>query len=353
VAVTTGRDHAQTRAALGRWLAGRTGAPEVQVGELSIPGLSGFSNETLLFDATWDDGAGPATRALVVRVEPSGHQVFPSTEFDTQVRVLRALRAEGSVPVPDVLWFEEDRSVLGDRFLAMPRVDGQVPADNPSYHAEGWVVALGEAERAEMWHAGIDAMAAVHRVDRIRAGLEWIAARSPDEQLALDRAYRRFAAPGEPYPLVDGALELLATTVPPAPEVAALCWGDSRVGNMIFAGDLSVAAVLDWEMVTAGDPVQDLAWYLLVDRHHHEAFGVPRLAGFPDRAATIARWESASGRSAEHLAWYELLGAVRYAAILTRVMQLLDSSGVMPGAAAMAFDHTGSQLLERLLDERS
>lgn len=323
------------------------------MGELSIPGLSGFSNETLLFDATWDDGTGPATRSLVVRVEPSGHQVFPSTEFDTQVRVLRALRAEGSVPVPEVLWFEEDRSVLGDRFLAMPRIEGRVPADNPSYHAEGWVVALSEAERAQMWECGIDAMAAVHRLDLPRAGLEWIPVRAPAEQLALDRAYRRFAAGEAPYPVVDGALELLAASVPPAPEIPALCWGDSRIGNMIFADDLSVAAVLDWEMVTAGDPVQDLAWYLLVDRHHHEAFGVPRLAGFPDRVATIARWEAASGRSAKHLAWYELLGAVRYAAILTRVMQLLDSSGIMPGAADMAFDHTGSQLLERLLDERS
>ena len=79
----------------------------------------------------------------------------------------------------------------------------------------------------------------------------------------------------------------------------------------------------------------------------------PRQPGLPDRAATIARWEQASGRSAEHLDWYELLGATRYACVMTRVMQLLDSSGVFPGGAAMAFDQTGSQLLRRLLDERS
>ena len=105
-------------------------------------------------------------------------------------------------------------------------------------------------------------------------------------------------------------------------------------------------------MVTAGDPVQDLAWYLLLDRHHHEAFDVPRQGGLLDRAGSIARWEQASGRSAEHLDWYELLGATRYAAILTRVMKLLDQSGVFPGGAAMAYDQTGSQLLRRILDER-
>lgn len=353
MAVSTERDQAQTRASLVRWLAARTGAADVEVGELSIPGLSGFSNETLVFDATWDDGAGPVTQSLVLRVEPSGHQVFPSTEFDAQVQVLRALWGEGSVPVPRVLWFEEDRSILGDRFLAMPRIEGQVPADNPSYHAEGWVTALSETQRATMWMTGIDTMAAVHRVDRLAAGLGWIPVPTPAEQLDRDRAYRTFAAGDVPYPVVDRAFEVLAATLPPPPEEPALCWGDSRIGNMIFAADCSVAAVLDWEMVTAGDPVQDLAWYLLLDRHHHEAFVVPRLPGFPDRAASVARWEAASGRSAEHLDWYELLGAARYAAIMTRVMKLLDASGVFPGGAAMAYDQTGSQLLERLLAERS
>jgi aminoglycoside phosphotransferase (APT) family kinase protein len=353
VAVATDRDHDETRAALSAWLGERTGAADVAVGDLTIPGLSGFSNETLLFDATWDDGAGPITRGLVLRVEPSGHQVFPSTEFDAQVRVLRALHAEGSVPVPEVLWFEEDRSVLGDRFVAMARVEGQVPADNPSYHADGWVPALSEAQRTTLWMSGIDTMAAIHRLDPVASDLAWIAPRTPAEQLALDHEYRAFAASDQPYPVVDRAFEILEATVPPAPDRPAICWGDSRIGNMIFAADCSVAAVLDWEMLTAGDPVQDLAWYLLLDRHHHEAFGVPRLAGFPDRAASVARWEAASGRSAEHLEWYELLGAARYAAILTRVMKLLDASGVFPGGAAMAYDQTGSQLLERLLDERA
>jgi aminoglycoside phosphotransferase (APT) family kinase protein len=106
-------------------------------------------------------------------------------------------------------------------------------------------------------------------------------------------------------------------------------------------------------MVTAGDPVQDLAWYLLLDRHHVMAFDVPRLPGLPPRHESVARWAAASGHSAEHLEWYELLGAARYAAILTRVMKLLDASGVFPGGAAMAYDQTGSQLLERLLDERA
>ena len=352
MAVSKDRDPVATQATLSAWLAAQTGAPSVDVGPVSIPGLSGFSNETLLFDATWDAGDGPTTNSLVIRVEPSGHTVFPSTEFDTQVAVLRALEAEGTVPVPAVLWFEQDTSVLGDRFVVMPRVAGEVPPDTPSYHQAGWFPGLTDELRGAVWTSGLDTMAAIHRLDRVGIGLAAIEPRIPTEQLALDHEYLQFAAEGHPYPEVDEAFAILETTIPPAVD-PALCWGDSRIGNMIFAADGSVAAVLDWEMVTAGDPVQDLAWYLLLDRHHHEAFDVPRQPGLLDRAASIARWEGASGRSAEHLDWYELLGAARYAAILTRVMKLLDASGVFPGATEMAFDQTGSQLLRRILDERA
>jgi aminoglycoside phosphotransferase (APT) family kinase protein len=348
MAVSTERDPVATRAALARWLERQTGADHAEVGELTIPGLSGFSNETLLFDATWDGEVHP----LVIRVEPTGHTVFPSTAFDAQVRVLQALRAEGSVPVPEVRWFEEGTDVLGARFVCMARVEGDVPADNPGYHGEGWMPALDEAGQRRVWESGLDTMAAIHRLDRAAIGLEWIADVTPAEQLALDHEYRRFACGDVPYPVVDEAFEILEAEVPPPSPRPALCWGDSRIGNMIFGADQRVAAVLDWEMVTAGDPVQDLAWYLLIDHHHTLAFEVARLPGLPPRDESVARWEAASGHSAAHLAWYELLGAARYASIMVRVMKLLDSTGVFPGAAEAAFDQTGTRLLAELLDAR-
>lgn len=348
MAVSTERDPVALRADLGRWLATQTGAVDVEVGPVSIPGLSGFSNETLLFDATWAGEVHP----LVIRVEPTGHTVFPATAFDTQVAVMRALGAEGSVPVPEVLWFEEDPTILGARFLCMPRIDGQVPADNPGYHGEGWMAELSADAQRRVWESGLDTMARIHQLDRAAIGLDWIEPVTPHRQLELDREYRRFACGDVPYPAVDRAFELLAERPPPAAE-PALCWGDSRIGNMIFDDHQRVAAVLDWEMVTAGDPVQDLAWYLLLDRHHVMAFGADRLPGLPAREESIARWEQASGRAADHLEWYELLGAARYASIMVRVMTLLDRTGIFPGAADGAFDQTGTRLLEQMLDERS
>ncbi|MET0902540.1 MAG: phosphotransferase family protein [Acidimicrobiales bacterium] len=349
MAVSTERDPVALRGDLGRWLSAQTGAQPVEVGEVSIPGLSGFSNETLLFEATWDGEVHP----LVIRVEPTGHTVFPATAFDTQVQVMRALRAEGTVPVPDVLWLEEDPSILGARFLCMRRVDGQVPADATGYHGDGWMLALPPDRQRRLWESGIDTMARIHQLDRVALGLGSIAAVTPEEQLRLDRAYRSFACGDAPYPAVDRAFELLDASLPPATDRPALCWGDSRIGNMIFGDDQRVAAVLDWEMVTAGDPVQDLAWYLLLDRHHVLAFDATRLPGLPPREESIARWSRASGHPATHLEWYELLGAARYASIMVRVMTLLDSTGVFPGAADNAFDQSGTRLLELMLDERT
>jgi aminoglycoside phosphotransferase (APT) family kinase protein len=352
VAVPSERDDDEARRRLSAWLAAQVGTRTVELGPLDRPGLSGYSNETILLDAAWDDGSGRQERSLVIRVEPTGHTVFPDTAFEEQARVMRALRAEGSVPVPEVLWFEEDPEVLGARFLVMGRVPGRVPPDNPSYHTEGWFSALAPATQQRTWWSGLDAMAAVHAVDRGAVGLDWVEPRTSRQLAADTRDYIAFATDGAGFRLLEEVLDELEATVPPEVE-PALCWGDARIGNIIFEADGTVAAVLDWEMVTAGDPVQDLAWFLVIDRSHHEAFGVPRLAALPDREATAARWAQRTGRSAEHLAWFEMLGAVRYGAIVARVLHLLDRNGILPGAIEMAFDNPGSQLVERLLAERS
>src|SRR5690606_8522169 len=96
--------------------------------------------------------------------------------------------------------------------------------------------------------------------------------------------------------------------------------GDARIGNMIFR-DRRCVAVLDWEMATLGPPEMDLGWFLLLDRHHSEGIGVPRLAGLPGPAETVARYEERLGRRVAHLAFWELFAAWRFAVILRRVAQ--------------------------------
>ena len=243
--------------------------------------------------------------------------------------------------------------MLGARFVCMARVEGEVPADNPGYHGEGWMPALDEAGQRRVWESGLDTMAAIHRLDRAAVGLGWIGDVTPDRAARARsrvphlRVRRRARTRWSTAPSSSSR-----PRVPPPSPRPALCWGDSRIGNMIFGADQRVAAVLDWEMVTAGDPVQDLAWYLLLDHHHTMAFDVPRLPGSrrarsPSRGGrrrAATRPRTSSGTSCSR--------AARYASVMVRVMKLLDSTGVFPGAAESAFDQTGTRLLAEMLDER-
>ena len=196
------------------WLAAQTGAGAVEVGEVSIPGLSGFSNETLLFEATWDGEVHP----LVIRVEPTGHTVFPATAFDTQVQVMQALHAEGTVPVPEVLWFEEDPSILGARFVCMRRVDGRgARPTTPATTARAGCRPSRRDRQRRVWESGIDTMARIHQLDRAALGLGWIgdvdARRAARARSRVPHASRAATCPTR---AVDRAFEILEATVPPA-----------------------------------------------------------------------------------------------------------------------------------------
>lgn len=348
------RDLDETRRRLLAWLRGRLPAAQgLEISALSGPAATGFSNDTLLFDATWREGGRRHARALVCRVQPAGTGVFPRYDVARQYRVMEALRGT-PVPVPAMLWLESDPAPLGSPFFVMERVAGRIPTDTPPYHAGGWVAEIAPAERRALWEAAVDALAAIHERDPAALGLDFLDAPPPGAdpvawQLEHWSRYYEWAAGGARLPVLDGALAWLRRAPPRAEGPPRLCWGDARIGNMIFR-DRRCAAVLDWEMATLGPPEMDLGWFLYMDRHHSEGIGAPRLAGFPERAETVARWEARMGRSARELAWWEAFAGFRFAAIMIRVAQQMQEARVLPADSRFAVDNTASRLLARLLD---
>ena len=276
--------------------------------------------------------------------------MFPDTLFETQVQVIQAL-GPTAVRVPEILWYEPDRSVLGAAFFVMRKLTGRVPPDNPPYHVAGWLHEVTPEVRERIWWNGLDAMAAVHRLSLEAIGLRFLDRVEGPRALGVVREYVDWVLQGRSYPLVEESLARLGASIPESKDDPVLCWGDSRIGNIMYDDDGEVVAVMDWEMVTIGDPLADLSWFLLLDRHHSEACGVPRLDGFPSHDDTVSRWEAATARSADDLPWWMLLGAARYAAVLTRVMDLLEGTGMMPGAKDMAFENTSTTLLRTIADE--
>lgn len=351
------RDLDTDRARLTAWLQQRL--PEargVRIGALVAPQSSGFSNDTLLFDLDYEQGGRPLREQLVVRIEPTGFQVFPEYDLALQYRTMERL-AGSAVPVPRLRGIEtEDRTVLGGAFYVMHQVAGRVPPDNPPYHAVGWVTEIAPAERAALWWAGVETLAAIHRLDWRALGFADLAtpalgATPLTWQLAYYDRYFEWARAGRPHPLIERALAWLRARRPDA-EPTVLCWGDARIGNIIFAGTRP-AAVLDWEMVTLGSPEMDLAWSIFLDRHHSEGIGTARLEGFPSYAETVARYEQLTGHRVRHLHYYQVLAGMRFAVIMLRIAQQMVTYGLMDEAGGRAFelDNTVTRLLEKVLDE--
>lgn len=346
------RDLERTREQLIAWLRGRLPrARALELSPLAGPSATGFSNDTLLFDLGYEEDGRRIARSLVCRVQPIGSGVFPRYDVAQQYRVMDALRGS-AVPVPRMAWLEPDPEPLGAPFFVMERVAGRIPTDTPPYHTGGWVTEIAPDERRALWNAAVDALAAIHVQDPAALGLDFLDAPPPGADTVswqIEHWRRYYQWVGLPQPTLDAALAWLDAHRPRDDGAPGLCWGDARIGNMIFDGGRCVA-VLDWELATLGPPEMDLGWFLYMDRHHAEGCGAPRLAGFPDRAETIARWEAASGRGARDVAFWEVFTGFRFATILTRIGQQMLDFGVLPLDSTFAVDNTGSRLLARTLD---
>jgi aminoglycoside phosphotransferase (APT) family kinase protein len=346
------RDMADTERRILGWLEGNVPGSDFRVTNLSMPSNTGFSSDTLLFDLDWKENGAARHESLVMRLTPPGFRVFPNYDLSVQYRILRAL-APTDVPVPEVLWHEDDLGAMNSPFYLMRRVDGWVPSDNPPMHTAGRIFEMTPAEREAVWWSGLETMARIHRLDWRALGLDFLAdperGRTPiEQQLNYYEEYFDWGLPGRSrYPIIQAALDYLRRNQP-AEEPLGFSWGDSRISNMIFRGTECVA-VLDWEMARLGNPVQDVAWWNILDLCFTEGLNIPRLEGLPSHEATVARWAELTGHSTEHLKYYEILGLLRFSAIMARIGLQMKHYEILPADDPFDVDNLASVTLARRL----
>lgn len=305
----------------------------------------GYSNVTLLGRIEHEHAQPPID--IVLRMQPQSHSVYPDCDIERQYRVMQALR-DSEVPVPRLLGFEGDASILGAPFYVMTRVQGQVVAENPLYHQEGWLHDLPIALLRQHWFSGLATVAAIARVDWRARGLEHLAPQAGMNALSSQLAYYHRAVQWaeqlhRPYPHLHRAYEWLLAHQPQE-SVLALSWGDAKLGNCIFRNGQVVAA-LDWEMATLANPVDDLAWWLMLDESLSAGYGVPRLDGLPSREESVAYWERASGHSARDLPYYEVYAAWRMAYVMARIGTVFTQRGWVAPELEMDLRNGGAFLL--------
>ncbi|HWB65902.1 MAG TPA: phosphotransferase family protein [Mycobacteriales bacterium] len=270
-------------------------ADALDIGSVEIRDLQrnsgGASRATWSFDAVHDSG----TEALILRL--AAHDVDGAVMMLEAAAMREAARV--GVPEPEVLTAAADSSVLGGPYLVMRRVDGETIARRILRDE-----AYAEVRPRLAAQCGA-ILGALHQMDP--AALPSLSDVDP-----LDGLRALFAETGVVSPTLELAFRWLATHRP-EPFGKAVVHGDFRNGNLIIGSD-GIRAVLDWELVHLGDPLEDLGWLCV----RAWRFGAePPVGGFGDYQDLFAAYQQASGRAIDPQAarWWELFGTVKWGVI--------------------------------------
>jgi aminoglycoside phosphotransferase (APT) family kinase protein len=336
------------QAALQRWLRERVAA-DLQVTHIQLPKGSGLANETVMLDARWQRDGAACEAAYVVRIE-TPEPLFPGTTAERQYRMYAALADQPGVPVPHVLGFENDRSLLGAPFFLMEKIEGRVPADDPPFHHAGWVAELSTDERASMWREAVAVMANLHKTNPAKVQFLNRTGATDGLRAMLDYFIDEIDKPvNEPHAIIDAAREWLIANYPGGYDLQ-LAWGDARVGNMIFEGG-KCRAVLDWDMVSLAGAEADLAWWSMFDLSNTHSIGVPRLPGFGTPRDMLNLWQQHAGRPVRDFDWHLVHACYQAGTIVRRLAKMLKKNNLLPpGSEFMENNNTGIQYLTSLLN---
>jgi aminoglycoside phosphotransferase (APT) family kinase protein len=299
----------------------------------------GLSTETFLFDLERDGGNGPTTVKQLVFRRPPDVSIFPDYDLTRQVMVMNRLR-DTPISVPTVYWLDRESADLGTPYYVMEQLPTiGTASDFPSYHSQGLYFEATPEQRSTMWWGCVQAIADVHALDWRTLRLEKLLMPQRGEQpleqvVAYCAELLTWCSESRRQELVD-AVEWLRDNIY-EPEHLALCWGDSRLSNVLYGPEYEVTAVLDWELAYIGDHEADLAWLLFVDWACTEYEGVPRLDGTPSREETVDRYEQLSGRAVRNLRYNEVLAAVELGIPISRLQTRLRDQGLLIGDMDLA-----------------
>ena len=340
------RDRERIRAGLEQALARQLpDAADHRVGELAGTAATGMSSETLLFEASWEEAGGPRHESLVARVapDPGDVPVFPSYDLPGQYRTIAAVADLTDVPVPPPWWCEADPAVLGAPFFVMGRVDGEVPPDVMPYNfGDSWLFSAPPERQRQLQDTTVGVLARLHAIAEPERHFPHLAAPGPGatalrRHVAGRQAWYRFATvDAGRSELLEKGFAWLEDHWPADEGPTVFCWGDARIGNVIYR-DFQPAAVLDWEMAALGPAETDLAWLIYLHRMFEDMAAQFGFAGMPHflRADDVATtYERLSGHTPRHLDWYEVYSAVQLGIVYLRTGYRSVHFGERPAPAS-------------------
>ena len=260
------------------------------------------------------DSAG---HAWALRRPPLGKRLGSAHDMGREHRVIAALQ-ETPVPVPPVIGLCEDEAVNDAPFYVMGFVEGPIlrSAEEASIFEEGDRRAIGDRV--------VDTLVAIHEVDPDEVGLGELGRK----EAYVERQLKRWQGQWEKsktreLAVVDDVHDRLSSRIPEQGP-ATIVHGDYRLDNMILSPSGEVAAVVDWELCTLGDPLADVGMLLVYWSQAGDDF-MPLFApatiapGFPKRDDVRERYAERSGRDLSQIDFFVALGFWKLAIILEGV----------------------------------
>ncbi len=251
------------------------------------------------------------TRNWVVRRPPLGHVLATAHDMEREYRVITALR-DTSVPVPLTYALCRDPDVIGAPFYVMAKVDG-IP-----YRTAKQIASLGPARTRAIAERMVDTLAVLHAVVPAAVGLAEFG--RPEGFLARQVRRWKQQLDASRSRLIEGIDELhaLLAAHPPDGASPAIVHGDYRLDNLLVGADDKIAAVVDWEMATLGDPLTDVGLLVVYQRLGTLGDGPMACAapGYPSEAAVVSRYAERSGRDIADLGFYIALASFKLAVIM-------------------------------------
>jgi len=235
-------------------------------------------------------------------------------------RILAAL-ADTAVPHPGLIAAEPDESVIGAAFYLMEAVEGFVPGSGmPRLHADDPDI------RYQMGMSFVDAVVALGEVDHEAVGLSdfghpdgYLERQVPRWRSHLESYSKLDGYPGPDIPHLKEVGDWLGANRPPTFQ-PGLIHGDYHLGNVMFSNDgPEVAAVVDWELATVGDPLVDLG--LVMAMWPDAGIGSALISiepwdGFPTIDQLVERYRVGSSRDLSMIEWYGVLACFKTGIIL-------------------------------------
>ncbi|MEJ7623409.1 MAG: phosphotransferase family protein [Pyrinomonadaceae bacterium] len=321
------------------YLAARLDAPSREIEVTQFP--AGSSNLTYLIrlggagqtqsDSLRSDDRGRTE--FVLRRPPHGNTVRSAHDMRREFDVLSKL-SKVYEPAPKSLLFCEDEAVIGSEFYLMERrrgliIRGKIPGMHDDWpHTPAGTLRSDGLRPNEMCRAFVENLARLHRLDPRQAGLESLGRADGYNRRQVEGWTKRYlAARVSDVPELERAIIWLHGNIP-SESGSSLIHNDYKFDNiMLDPLDLTrITAVLDWEMVTIGDPLMDLGTtlgYWMSKDAGDEMLGMPFnprvLMENVSRQELVEIYATSCGRPLPDMLFYYVFGTFKIAVIAQQI----------------------------------